>query len=799
MRFLLFNRIIPLFTFFPVVFALAGYLASLLMPMTIELWEVIFFLSIALCLGVLIKTNVSYVTFDDEPANPSYQWWKISLLILIPMLVMIPGLLATFVDTKVQTISHADFHSSLLNQIIHGTFPPVSPQIPDLPIGYYWLYHAILAVPTHLLSLASPMVSASLNLIALICTLFWAWLVIDELEVKHKNYLIMGAMVMIFLFSANLFGVFHAWDFVVSDFPKFSSRRAMLLDGGDPRLYGLWSKYLNYNSTPISLLYYVSGILAILRLSKGQVNITNVVLLSFGIVGGVIFLFTNGFFLVATVIPALALLYLIHLFRNNASRSLFSIVPTAIQDARQILSRYTLSQLGITLAILVFLFGMTLIHGLDVLSLFPGSTNFSFSSRFNLQSLVNVNYPLIPFILITVWLAFRKRDSLSQLLVISTALGTLVAYVFVLSDNNQYKFVLLNSLLVGLMTCRSLYWLMFESQQKVVRWAGYSVLFVMMGLIWVNMTLISLEFINLALDGKQTYEYDGRYIMGRDSDYKDTFIWIRNNTPTDTLIIQPLEMEAFYTAMYTERLPYLGVYQFEFSKGITEYDDRLAALELFFNPASTLNQRMEAVLKFRSFESDRSLLLAVPHALDIPSEQVLNLGFSLAYEADNTTLYWLRQNGQFVPMTYLTDTPQLGTIFTFGDESISLQGIDMADEQTIEACESFWVTTWWQTSHAQDMDYLMKLVLIDAESGQPITNSDAIPSATLMTQWLPDTLYTDTRILDVPCDVDSGEYLLLMGIYEIDFDTLEFVADLSVFYQGASQGNLGFLKSLIIE
>jgi hypothetical protein len=76
---------------------------------------------------------------------------------------------------------------------------------------------------------------------------------------------------------------------------------------------------------------------------------------------------------------------------------------------------------------------------------------------------------------------------------------------------------------------------------------------------------------------------------------------------------------------------------------------------------------------------------------------------------------------------------------------------------------------------------------------------DVVPSAIPMTRWELNTAYSDTQYLDVPCDTPAGEYQLLMGMYEIDYDTSEFVADLPVFYQGGAVGNLGFIKTVTVD
>lgn len=795
MRFWVFNRLLPFLTFMPIVFCLVGYGLSLVIPMTIPIWNILFIVSMIACLIIVIRFNVQFVDIEPHTAKPSLHS---VFLITLPLLILIPAMVAILVNNTVHNITHGDFHTSILNQIIRGTFPPVNPQVPDYPLGYYWLYHALLAVPTHLLSIASPLVSAVVSLIMFIGTLLWGWIIVEELGFSRKSYLVMSSMIMIILFSDNLFGVFHAWDLVHSDGFLFTSRRSMVL-AGDGRLYGLWAKYINFNSVSISTYYFIAGLFATIRLGRGEITLGNLFLLSFSLIGSTIFLFTDGLFLGLTLLPALGVIYIISYFQRIKRRSLSQKVSTIMSDIEVIVTKYTITQWLVSMLILAILFGLTVIHGIRALSSFPGSTTFTISSPRNLMSILSVNYPLIPYLIIGLWLAFR-RDYISILLNVAIVIGFLISYVLILTDNNQYKFVLLNSIFVGLLVCRSLYWMMFETRSKAVRLAGYGSLLMITTLIWVNISLISAEFVRIALNNNQSFEYDGRYIMGINSNYRDTFEWIRTNTPDDTLVIQPLDMEALYTAMYTERLPYVGVYQFEISKYIPEYDKRVAAIDLFFNPASTLNQRLEAVQKFRSLESDRSLILAVPEDLDIPQEQISKLGFSLAYEGETATLYWLRQDGEFAPMTYIINNPQPTTVFTFGeDKTISIEGIYVEPDEIIQPCEPFWVSTWWQITQLQSINYLMKMVLVNEGTGQPISTSDASPGATPMTQWQLNESYFDIRYVGVPCDIDPGTYLLLIGMYEIDYDSLEFVEDLPVYYQGAPVGNLGFIKSLRVE
>jgi len=796
MRHLLYNRILPVITFMPVVFGLTGYMLSRVTPMTINMWESVALVTIIICIGIVVTAKIPFVPVRDTSEKRDISWAHMLVLIITPMLVMLPGLLALAVDTEFQALTHSDFHGSLINQIIHGTFPPVNPQVPDYPFGYYWSYHALMAVLSHLFSVTAPLVSVALIYITLFIGFCYLWLIIEELGFDRPRYLVMSALVMILLFNGNLFGVFHAWNFVVTDGLEFVSRRAMVLEG-EPRLYHIWSKYINYNSMPLSLMYFYMGIYGVLRMLRGHITLGMMTLISFSIIGGTIFLFVPGVFLGLTMVPALLFVYLIHRLQN---RSNMGIVLGIINDLRQTLRQYMLIVWGVTITLLGFLYLSTLILGLDVLSMFPGLSELTLGSRFNLDSLIGVNYPMLPFLLVGVWLAIWKNDRLSQLLVMSTFLGFFLSYIFVANDNNQYKFVMHASLYVGLLTCRVLYYWLYETDKQGFQRLAYGAMMIMLVLIWVNISLVQVQYIRMASDDYQPFEYDGRYVNGTDSVYREMFAWIRENTPSRTLVIQPLEMEAFYTSLYSERLPYVGVLQFEIASDIPEYDYRKQAIDLFYDPLATLTQRVQAVRRFGEYDGDRPMILAIPAELEIPEDQLNKLGFSFAYEVENASLYWFRQDEQFPQLVYVDESQPLNTIFTVGEEeSIQLQGIQTGFDDTLSACDTTWVTTWWAVTETPSTDYVMKLVIVNAQSGELIARADAVPGYIPMTQWELDTPYVDTQTLDIPCDVPSGDYQLLVGMYEIDYDTSEFVVDLPLFYQGGSVGTLGFIKIMRLQ
>lgn len=144
---------------------------------------------------------------------------------------------------------------------------------------------------------------------------------------------------------------------------------------------------------------------------------------------------------------------------------------------------------------------------------------------------------------------------------------------------------------------------------------------------------------------------------------------------------------------------------------------------------------------------------------------------------------------------YRRQPQSLDTVVRFGEE-IRLEGWTLNDSVEIQPCQTLSVDTWWQTDDPSDALYSSTLVIADA-NGQGIANADDMPGGMFMTSiWEADTLYFDERNLTVPCDIDSGQYLLLLGLYDIE--TVENLPVNSA--DGLPMGtNLLYLTTLTVE
>ena len=107
------------------------------------------------------------------------------------------------------------------------------------------------------------------------------------------------------------------------------------------------------------------------------------------------------------------------------------------------------------------------------------------------------------------------------------------------------------------------------------------------------------------------------------------------------------------------------------------------------------------------------------------------------------------------------------TLVRFGDD-IRLEGWTLNDSVEVQPCQMINLDTWWQTDNPSDAQYSSTLVIAD-ESGQGIANADDMPGGFYTTPlWQPDQLYFDERQLTIPCDIQEGQYSLLLGLYDIE-------------------------------
>lgn len=126
--------------------------------------------------------------------------------------------------------------------------------------------------------------------------------------------------------------------------------------------------------------------------------------------------------------------------------------------------------------------------------------------------------------------------------------------------------------------------------------------------------------------------------------------------------------------------------------------------------------------------------------------------------------------------------------------SIEMYGWHLGNDINVAPCQPVTVQTVWSARDALEVDYSSTLVLTDV-NGNAIANEDGQPGELSTQLWLPTQQYVDERTLDIPCDIEPGEYLLLTGMYYYQDP-----ANLPIrFPDGSDIGSLMYLTTLFVE
>ncbi|RMF80745.1 MAG: hypothetical protein D6737_07085 [Chloroflexi bacterium] len=161
-----------------------------------------------------------------------------------------------------------------------------------------------------------------------------------------------------------------------------------------------------------------------------------------------------------------------------------------------------------------------------------------------------------------------------------------------------------------------------------------------------------------------------------------------------------------------------------------------------------------------------------PFEYEQPDEEILLGQFETAYYADGL------------------QPPDRDPDYDFGD-SLALLGFGLPNGTQVAQCEDLYVRSWWSAVETPAKDYHITIVLAD-ETGIGRAQSDSTIADDLPTTWPPGHEALDRRFVPIPCDLETGNYNLLVGLY--DFDTVE---NLPVTYpDGSPHGSLAYLTTI---
>jgi len=538
--------------------------------------------------------------------------FKNLVLGLIPYLTLVPGFTALLLSTRVQLSVHGGFHTGYIFQILHGFSPPENVVLPGYGANIYWLYHALLAVFSYIYNIAPPLASAVVNLGGLIGALYWIRKSIGMIALNNKNSLITSFYSLLVLFGASLFGAIHV---LVTNIIRGKLNLhilfyplqydGMLLDG-DKRLLTLLKKFLNFNGTSLGILYFAFCIYISLLILKKRLTTKRILLLAIAISGALIFHTISGLFALA-IIPLSLLISLIYAERKNLVDYLYN--TKAIE--------------WLFLLITCFILFAPVFHHIYLGSkALPKNSQVGTSIFYNIESILSTVYPLLPLSILGVYVKYRKLSGIILFISAVSILGYILSIILELPGDNQYKFIFSSTIAVSILSVIGLDYLYYNLKGNL-RLAGKTVFYITFVILAFNIMSVGFSYLNSSKYEDTFYYTKDKEILLKDGfdKYNDVYNWIRDNTPSNTIVIMPLPTKGTVAKkegrlhgnifIIAQRLPYVAN-GLLFAKGIPEFHNRLNNIKLFYSNKTPLDKKIEILNGFKEFSNQRQSILFIP-------------------------------------------------------------------------------------------------------------------------------------------------------------------------------------------
>lgn len=486
---------------------------------------------IAIIICIIAKNkNKAYTAVDINKQEVLFSLFAL----LATLLLSIPFFLG---PDRIDIANHVFHHSSFVTQILNGIFPPENPGLGSTSIGYYWGFHAFIAAlstKTNYQQIQIIFVLNALSLYMLFC-ITYSFAKAFDLSEGYRYILPLaviglmridaGILFLLKVFSGDLLSIEnktgalnfpHSADFLLNWFNS--------LPWIDTRLLFI-RKYYNVSGMPLAISLCYAYLLLLLLILKRKYNKNNIYLIAVGIV--IFACFVNY--------PPLAIFLLVHapLWNCYIFLSSHDNFKDKTREALKIALPYIVA-ISIVSPYMVFV-----MKSRGVSSSGQGNV---FHVDFYDQSIKNMVVFLVPLpvIISGAWMAF-KRLSFSReffFLLIGTALCLVLTVFTRWAFDNSYKFNYILTLFFAFFFMYAVSaWLSLLTNRwlKQLATAGV-VIFLLLAPIMIMVSHVVAFF---SVDERLVkYAFSGKHIIfAQDKSKNEAYVWIRDNTPKDALIM----------------------------------------------------------------------------------------------------------------------------------------------------------------------------------------------------------------------------------------------------------------------
>ena len=629
----------PLFIISLGLFVSAGYILTLLMPVTIEIWQAVFWVCTLIPLiGLLAGV---YARWKQGVYVRSQVSWRMALPV-IPLLVLAPILYGESSVPGLQVWAHADIHLGYIHQLFYGSTPPENIFVAGHPANYYWLYHAYMATVAKITSLHPLYATEIINTITIFSGLLWIAQTLVALKLAKPRTFYLGVAVILVYFAVNITGILTLTAYLADGNAMPNSGnpgdiRITLLEGADRRLHNVLTKVFNVSSMTMGITAFSAVLYVCVRMLKGKIDLLALILISACGIATLAMREIAALYIAVVLLGGLAVTAVIYWMRRPSKGEQILIFWHDLKSrvSPMILSLWFAGSLVLSIPLLKY--------NMDIYSNFQSPIRVEFFNAANIKMIGAAVLLLIPLFILQGVFVLQKRDRVQYFVQISFLIAVLLTLSLLFPDNNQYKGVYLLAILIAV---SALFALQRLQQASRIHWRrlGWMIVTVWFILVFLQIMYASYYALrraeSVALRG---FEYDGRHLKyeGELDDRMAAYYWMRENTPTGSIVVLPLEVFSLSNLLH-ERLLYVKASQYFFTENIAAYDERVNHLEVFYNEDAAMDD-YRAVQENIVRNFPEHPIYVVVKDEEVSPEVMKQRGASLVREhaGDGANVYWL--------------------------------------------------------------------------------------------------------------------------------------------------------------
>ena len=422
-----------------------GYILTLLMPVTIDEWVALFWLtSVATLIGLSYRARLRWKR-SSTGARP---FAREALLPLIPLLVVVPAFLAEFAHPTMQVRNHGDIHVAYIHQLLYESTPLENVFVPGYPAGYYWLYHTTIAAAVRITGFSPPSISSLSNVIAVLSSFVWIGKTLRLLDLGRPRTLGFGCMILLVYFSVNITSAISLAAHALGGTYTPYAYDIMLLPGANPHLHSVLAKVMNFQSMTLGIMIFTAALYGCVKLVKQGGQLSTLLLISACGIAAAAVREIAALYIVVMLLGGLAVLIAFEwLHAANKKKYLRTLLAKYV---RQTSPLNLLLWLALSLAL-----SLPLMHyNLEILSVFSSGRPYGFSIP-NIRMLIAALLLFMPFFAVACYWALLKRERRQLYLQFCCLIGLLLTTLLTLPDTNQDKGVYFVAILMGFVVALS--------------------------------------------------------------------------------------------------------------------------------------------------------------------------------------------------------------------------------------------------------------------------------------------------------------------------------------------------------